>query len=43
MRYAVTQECDALLEVGPGKALSGMMKRIAPEIEILALDEFLRP
>jgi len=43
MRYAVTQGCDALLEVGPGKALSGMMKRIAPEIEILALDEFLRP
>jgi len=42
MRYAVTQGCDALLEVGPGKALSGMMKRIAPEIEILALDEFLR-
>ena len=43
MRYAVTQGCDALLEVGPGKVLSGMMKRIAPEIEILALDEFLRP
>ncbi len=43
MRYAVTQGCDALLEVGPGKALSGMMKRVAPEIEILALDEFLRP
>jgi len=42
MRYAVTQGCDALLEVGPGKVLSGMMKRIAPEIEILALDEFLR-
>jgi len=42
MRYAVTQGCDALLEVGPGKALSGIMKRIAPEIEILALDEFLR-
>jgi [acyl-carrier-protein] S-malonyltransferase len=41
MRYAVAQGCDALLEVGPGKALSGMMKRIAPEIEILALDEFL--
>src|SRR2546426_1575964 len=43
MRYAVTQGCDALLEVGPGKALSGMMKRVAPEIEILALDKFLRP
>jgi [acyl-carrier-protein] S-malonyltransferase len=42
MRYAVTQGCEALLEVGPGKALSGMMKRIAPQIEILALDECLR-
>src|SRR5712691_5500079 len=42
MRYAVTHGCDALLEVGPGRALSGMMKRIAPQVEILALDEFLR-
>ena len=41
MRYAVAQGCDALLEVGPGKALSGMMKRIAPEVEVLPLDEFL--
>jgi [acyl-carrier-protein] S-malonyltransferase len=42
MRYAVTHGCDALLEVGPGKTLSGMMKRIAPQVEILALDTFLR-
>jgi len=42
MRYAVAQGCDALLEVGPGRALSGMMKRIAPQVEVLALDEFLR-
>jgi [acyl-carrier-protein] S-malonyltransferase len=42
MRYAVSHGCDALLEVGPGKTLSGMMKRIAPQIEILALDMFLR-
>ena len=42
MHYAVTHGCDALLEVGPGNALSGMMKRIAPQIEILALDTFLR-
>jgi [acyl-carrier-protein] S-malonyltransferase len=41
MRYAVAQGCDALLEVGPGKALSGMMKRIAPEVEVLSLDEFV--
>jgi [acyl-carrier-protein] S-malonyltransferase len=42
MRYAVNYGCDALLEVGPGKTLSGMMKRIAPQIEILALETFLR-
>jgi len=42
MHYAVTYGCDALLEVGPGRALSGMMKRIAPQIEILALDACLR-
>ena len=42
MHYAVAHGCDALLEVGPGKTLSGMMKRIAPQIEILALDTFLR-
>ena len=41
MRYAVAQGCDALLEVGPGKTLSGMMKRIAPQVEVLALDAFL--
>jgi [acyl-carrier-protein] S-malonyltransferase len=42
MRYAVNHGCDALLEVGPGKTLSGMMKRIAPQIDILALETFLR-
>ena len=42
MHYAVAHGCDALLEVGPGKTLAGMMKRIAPQIEILALDTFLR-
>jgi [acyl-carrier-protein] S-malonyltransferase len=43
MRYAVAQGCEALLEVGPGKTLSGMMKRIAPHVEVLALDECLQP
>lgn len=42
MRYAVAQGCDTLLEVGPGKVLSGMMKRIAPEVEVLSLDEMLQ-
>lgn len=35
MRYAVAQGCDALLEVGPGKVLGGMMKRIAPQVEVM--------
>ena len=41
MRYAVEQGCDGLVEVGPGKVLSGMMKRIAPEVDVLALETFL--
>ena len=43
MQYAVSHGCEALLEVGPGKALAGMMKRIAPQVEVLALDAFVRP
>ena len=41
MRYAVNHGCDALLEVGPGRTLAGMMKRIAPQIAILTLETFL--
>jgi [acyl-carrier-protein] S-malonyltransferase len=41
MQYAVAQGCEALLEVGPGEVLSGMMRRIAPQIEVLALNEIL--
>ncbi|MGE3536988.1 MAG: ACP S-malonyltransferase [Candidatus Tectimicrobiota bacterium] len=41
MQYAVAQGCDSLVEVGPGKALSGMMKRIAPEVHVIGLDSFL--
>ncbi len=39
MRYAVSQGCDALLEVGPGKVLGGMMGRIAPQVEVMAVSE----
>lgn len=42
MRYAVEQGCDSLLEVGPGKVLAGLMHRIAPAVEVLALDEVIR-
>lgn len=39
MRYAVAQGCDALLEAGPGKVLGGMMGRIAPQVEVMAVSE----
>ena len=35
MRHAVSQGCDSLLEVGPGKVLGGMMGRIAPQVEVM--------
>jgi [acyl-carrier-protein] S-malonyltransferase len=41
MQYAVAQGCEAFLEVGPGKVLTGMMRRIAPQVEILSVDEML--
>ena len=41
MQYAVTQGCEALLEVGPGTVLSGMMRRIARPVEVLALANIL--
>ena len=39
MRYAVSEGCDALLEAGPGKVLGGMMRRIAPQVEVLSVSE----
>jgi [acyl-carrier-protein] S-malonyltransferase len=42
MRYAVEQGCEAFLEVGPGTVLSTMMRRIAPQVKVLALDDMLR-
>jgi [acyl-carrier-protein] S-malonyltransferase len=41
MRYAVAQGCDTLLEVGPGRVLSTLMRRIAPQVQVLVLDEVL--
>jgi [acyl-carrier-protein] S-malonyltransferase len=42
MHYAVAQGCEALLEVGPGTILSAMMRRIAPQVQVLTLDDMLR-
>jgi [acyl-carrier-protein] S-malonyltransferase len=41
MQYAVAQGCETFLEIGPGKVLSGLMRRIAPQMNILALDAML--
>jgi [acyl-carrier-protein] S-malonyltransferase len=34
MCYAVEQGCESLLEIGPGTILSGMMRRIAPQVNV---------
>lgn len=39
MQYAVTQGCDTFLEVGPGKVLAGLMRRLAPQVQVLTLEE----
>ena len=41
MQYAVATGGGEFLEVGPGKVLSAMMRRIAPHVKVLALDEIL--
>ncbi len=41
IRYAIEQGCDTLLEVGPGKVLSSLMRRIDRQIRVLALDDVL--
>lgn len=42
MRFAVAEGCDTLVEAGPGTVLSGMMRRIAPDVRVLGLDELLQ-
>jgi [acyl-carrier-protein] S-malonyltransferase len=41
MRYALAQGCDAVLEVGPGKVLASLMRRIERHVQIVSLDEML--
>jgi [acyl-carrier-protein] S-malonyltransferase len=41
MQYALAQGCSTMLEVGPGKVLVGLMRRITPQMHALTLDEAL--
>ncbi|MCH9662223.1 MAG: ACP S-malonyltransferase [Gammaproteobacteria bacterium] len=41
VRYAIAQGCDAVLEAGPGKVLSTLMRRIDRQVQVVPLDEQL--
>jgi [acyl-carrier-protein] S-malonyltransferase len=41
MRYALAQGCDTVLEVGPGKVLASLMRRIERHVQIVSLDEIV--
>lgn len=42
MQYAVAQGCDTLIEVGPGKVLASLMRRIARQVKARTVDEVLQ-
>ena len=41
VQYAIAQGCDTVLEVGPGKVLSSLMRRIDRQVRVAPLDERL--
>ena len=41
VKYAIVQGCDTVLEVGPGKVLSSLMRRIDRQVRVAPLDERL--
>jgi [acyl-carrier-protein] S-malonyltransferase len=42
MQYAVAQGCDTLIEVGPGKVLASLMRRIARQVKAQTVGEVLQ-
>ncbi|HYO48662.1 MAG TPA: malonyl CoA-acyl carrier protein transacylase, partial [Chloroflexia bacterium] len=40
-RYMAEQGVQTFVEVGPGKVLSGLVKRIVPDARVLASDDLL--
>lgn len=41
MRFAIAEGCDTLVEAGPGTVLSGMMRRMAPDVHVQGFDTLL--
>ena len=41
MRYAIVEGCNAMLEVGPGTVLAGLMRRIDREVTVLSAEDLL--
>jgi [acyl-carrier-protein] S-malonyltransferase len=42
VQYMVEQGASTFVEVGPGKVLSGLVKRIAPDAQVVTSEELLR-
>ena len=42
VRYMVENQVDRFVEIGPGRVLTGLIKRIAPHAEVLASDDLLQ-
>lgn len=41
VQYMVSQGVSTFVEVGPGKVLSGLIKRIAPDVQVLSSEDLL--
>ena len=41
IQYMVEHEIDTFAEIGPGKVLSGLIKRIAPDVRVFSFEDLL--